>query len=259
MRPLLLVLLLPLLCRAETPAAIRPGEFFQYRVNWGVLLGVGEIKIAAPEAEASSPVQRVTIDTASHGLARMLYPYVNHAEVSLDRTSGALRSIQESGTGFCKSDSSTEFDYTKNLATHVDRADPRESRSLALPSDHPVDLISALLATRHWRAQPGDQCTALAVFDGQLYPVTLYAIRVETINTHAGRQKALLIIPRMDPKEARGLFKRGGEIKVWVTQDDDPQPVRMQLKLNFGTATLQLVAHTLPSAAASTVATVPVP
>jgi hypothetical protein len=38
----------------------------------------------------------------------------------------------------------------------------------------------------------------------------------------------------------KGIFKRGGEIKVWISQGDAKLPVKMQLKLRFGMAVLWL-------------------
>ena len=85
----------------------------------------------------------------------------------------------------------------------------------------------------------------LAEVDGP--PVTLTAVRLETIRTRAGEQSALLIVPSMAPGQERGMFKRGGEVKVWISQGNDPQPVKMQITLSFGTGTLYLVEHTAPA------------
>ncbi len=60
-----------------------------------------------------------------------------------------------------------------------------------------------------------------------------------------GKFQALRIVPRMDKETPRGLFARGGEIKVWISQGEKPLPVRMQLKLKYGTATLLLQEHTI--------------
>ena len=48
-------------------------------------------------------------------------------------------------------------------------------------------------------------------------------------------------------KNPKGLFKRGGEIKVWIAQDGSRLPVKMQLKLNFGSATLSLSGYEPPA------------
>jgi len=79
-----------------------------------------------------------------------------------------------------------------------------------------------------------------------LYPVTLYAEGYDQVRTPQGDKRALRLVPRMDTVEPRGIFKRGGEIKVWVSQDGDRQPVKMQLKLKFGTAMLTLMEHKSP-------------
>ena len=58
---LLILALLPL--RAEPLALIRAGESFRYRLNWGVLIGVGEIRIDAAQPGASTDgTRKVSID-----------------------------------------------------------------------------------------------------------------------------------------------------------------------------------------------------
>jgi hypothetical protein len=47
-------------------------------------------------------------------------------------------------------------------------------------------------------------------------------------------------------KDPKGLFKRGGEIKVWIAQDGSRLPVKMQLQLKFGSATLSLSGYQPP-------------
>jgi hypothetical protein len=44
-------------------------------------------------------------------------------------------------------------------------------------------------------------------------------------------------------KNPKGLFKRGGQIKVWIAQDGSRLPVKMQLKLKIGSATLLLAKY----------------
>ena len=60
-----------------------------------------------------------------------------------------------------------------------------------------------------------------------------------------GDFKTLVLVPRMD-KDPKGLFKKDGQIKVWIAQDGTHRPVKMQLKLNFGPASLLLSSYTAP-------------
>jgi len=57
-----------------------------------------------------------------------------------------------------------------------------------------------------------------------------------------GKYQTLVISPRME-KNPKGLFTRGGQIKVWIAQDESHLPVKMQLQLKIGSATLTLVEH----------------
>jgi hypothetical protein len=63
-----------------------------------------------------------------------------------------------------------------------------------------------------------------------------------------GRYKALVLVPRME-RDPKGVFKRGGEIKVWISQDAARLPIKMQLVLKYGTASLLLSGHKSPPAA----------
>ncbi len=59
------------------------------------------------------------------------------------------------------------------------------------------------------------------------------------MRTSLGTYHTLVLVPRME-QNPRGIFKRGGEIKVWISQQGQKLPVKMQLKLKFGAATLLL-------------------
>ena len=82
-------------------------------------------------------------------------------------------------------------------------------------------------------------------FGRDFYPLSIHAEGYEEVRTPMGKYKTLVLVPRME-KDPKGLFKRGGEIKVWIAQDGSRLPVKMQLKLNFGSATLLLSSYQAP-------------
>jgi hypothetical protein len=74
------------------------------------------------------------------------------------------------------------------------------------------------------------------IFDNHIYPLTLHATGYEKIATAtAGEQEALLVIPKMETNP-RGIFKRGGSIRVWLARDEQRLPVRFEVKVAVGTA-----------------------
>ncbi len=249
--PRLLFLLLffssPLLAAPFT--AIRDGEKFTYRVGFAIFGHAGDIIISGRnDASAGHPRIRVTADTRSRGIVRGLYEFDNKAEAVIDPETGRLLSVHESGADPKRStDSDFVLDYDKRVATYTDRVRPERSGEVPLPAGtDPLDLISALIQTREWNLKPGEKRDLVVQFTRDLYAITITAEGYEEVRTPMGRYKTLVLVPRME-KNPKGMFKRGGEIKVWIAQDGSRLPVKMQLKLNFGTAQLLLSSYTPPA------------
>jgi hypothetical protein len=110
----------------------------------------------------------------------------------------------------------------------------------------PIDLISALVQTRDWNLKPGEKRDVIVQFGRDFYPLSIYAEGYEEVRTPMGKYQTLVLVPRMD-NNPKGLFKKGGEIKVWIAQDGSRLPVKMQLKLKFGSATLALSSYKAPA------------
>ena len=122
-----------------------------------------------------------------------------------------------------------------------------------------MDLISALVQTRRWEIKTGDSRDVLVHFGPELFPVTIHAEGIEEVDTPLGDFKALVLSPRMEKEPPRGIFKRGGKISVWVAQSGERLPVKMQLQLGFGSATLTLSEYTPPTTPAVAVKPEPKP
>jgi hypothetical protein len=46
----------------------------------------------------------------------------------------------------------------------------------------------------------------------------------------------------------RGLFKKGGSVRVWISRDERHLPVMFEVSMGFGTGTAELAQYTPPSA-----------
>jgi len=239
---LLLLLCLPGCVLAAPFVAIRDGESFTYKVGFAIFSHAGDITISGQDDPADK-VNRiaVTVDTRSRGFVRGLYEFDNTAVAHIDKPSGRLLSVTETGSDPKRPiDSEFVIDYASRQATYTDRV--RKERSLELPlpeGGDPIDLISALVQTRDWTLKPGEKRDLVVQFGRDFYPISLHAENYEEVRTPMGKFKTLLLVPRME-KNPKGLFNRGGEIKVWIAQDGSRLPVKMQLKLKFGSATLLL-------------------
>lgn len=237
----LLLLCLPCLACAAPFTAFRDGETFTYKVGFAIFPHAGDLIISARDHKQDGlEVMSVTTETRSQGFVREFYAFDNLAEVVIAKATGRMLQVKESGgTKKRPTDTETVFDYTARVARHTDRIRPGRSGEIPIPEGEPVDLISALVQTRDWNLKPGEKRDLLVQFGRDFYPLSIYADRYEDVRTPLGTYKTLLLVPRME-KDPKGLFKKGGEIKVWISQDASSLPVKMQLKLNFGSATLLL-------------------
>ncbi len=235
------IFLFPALLAAAPFTGFRDGESFTYRVGFSIFYHAGDIVInARSEKHDAATWMTVTTDTRSRGFVRGLYAFDNHAEVRIDQATGRLDSVKESGADpKHASDSETTFDYAKRVGHYVDRARPERTADFDIPEGDPLDLISALVQTRDWNLKPGEKRDVLVHFGSDLYEIVITAEGYEEVTTPLGKYQTLALVPRME-KNPKGLFKRGGEIKVWISQDANRLPVKMQLVLKFGTATLSL-------------------
>jgi len=246
-RKLLLSLLGPACAFAAPFTAIRDGESFTYKVGFALFSHAGDIEISGAKAAGADDHIAVTVDTRSRGFVRGVYEFDNKAVADIERPTGRLLRVTETGADPKRPiDSEFVVDYATRTATFTDRVRSERGRSLALPEGgDPLDLISALVQTRDWNLKPGEKHDLVVQFGRDFYPISIYAEGYEEVRTPLGRYRTLVLVPRME-QNPKGLFKRGGEVKVWIAQDGSRLPVKMQLKLNFGSATLLLAEYQPP-------------
>ena len=237
----LLCLLLPCLATAAPFTAFKDGETFTYRCGLLVFSRAGEITIAARDQTFDGKsVMSVTTDMHTRGFARSFYAYDNKAEVIIEKASGRPLQVKESGNEPKRAtDTQLSLDYATRIATYTDRVRTERSAEITIPEGDPVDLISALVQTRDWKLKPGEKRDLLVQFGRDFYPLSIMAESYEEVHTPLGTYNTLVLAPRME-KDPKGMFKKGGEVKVWISQDASSLPVKMQLKLGVVTATLLL-------------------
>lgn len=230
---------------------LREGEQLTYRVSWAVVAGAGEIKIEAQPSPANPQQLLVTSTTATRGAAKWLLPFQARAEAVFDLATGRMLSLAETATTRAKpTDRTITFDYAKREANYLKRVPPEPARTLPMPAGDPVDLIMALLQTRTWNLNPGEKRDALVIFDDDFYELTIHALRYEQVRTPAGKFETLVLEPRMEKTPAKGMFKRGSTVKVWIAQNDHKLPVQFEVEFKIGTGTAVLAAYRPPASSA---------
>jgi hypothetical protein len=242
----LLALALPALLHAET--ALQPGEELTYSVRWAVLPAAGQIRIAAAQHVANGePRLSIATSTETRGLARRLMSFQAHSESIYDVRSGRLITLQESSTARAKHiDYSITFDHDNHQAL-FSRGETHPPRALELPEGDPADLITTLMKTRLWDLKVGEARDVLVSFRDEFYELTVHAVKMESVKTSLGEFETLVLEPRMEKSPPKGMFKRGANVRVWVSQDQARLPVRFQVDFKVGTGIATLVKYVPPT------------
>ncbi len=247
LRTLLLLPLLALVANAA-PVSFADGERFNFRVSWGLFSEAAEIAIAArAEQSAGLPQIRVTTTTSTRGLVRKLYSFDGRAESVFDATDGRmLAAVATTSAKKKKTHAMAVFDYAAASVRYEDYLRPHRSTNIPLPAGQPMDLITSLIESRAWNLKVGDRRPTTVMFDDEFYDLTLVAEKLERVETPTGGYDALVIVPLME-KDPKGMFKRGGTVRVWISQDEKHLPVKLEVSLKYGTGTAWLTDYRPPS------------
>jgi len=243
---------------AATGPVLTAGESLTFRVSWGIFHRAGEIAITAREATAadtSAKHLQVVTTTATRGLLRSFYPFDGEATLDFSPGQGRLQHAEaRTQARNRQTHASMQLDHAAGKARYTDHLDPERDTTLELPANDPLDFITSLIQIRHWHLAVGESRPTFVLFDDEIYALVITAEAVETISTPAGPRRALRLVPRM-PLEPRGMFRRDGEISVWVSDDEERVPLGFEVRVKVGTARATLIHHTLnpiPPADAST-------
>ena len=247
-----LLILMPATVLHSEPIALGDGEKLEYRVAWGIFSNAGEITVAASTEKIFGEARtdtRVLTNIATSGLVRKLYTLEVKGNSLFDGRDGRiLKTEATSIEGKKRTHTKAVFDYDNSIMRFENFIRPEKSATLPLPATNTMDLITALVQTRAWDMKPGDKRPLMAIFEDQLYDLVVTAVGYEKVKAPWGTVNTLVLVPEPTPgTELKGMFKKGGSVRVWISQDERRLPVKLQIGLPYGTATANLVKHTPPA------------
>jgi hypothetical protein len=232
--------------------ALSSGEVLKYRVRWGIFTNAGTIEVSAHKEEvAGLPQIRIDTHTNTRGLVRALYAFDGDGQSIFDGRDGRLLAI---GAWSANSKKTTKtmaiFDYESGKVHYADYINPKNNRELDIPPGNAMDLITSLIETRRWDLRPGDRVPTTIMFGKDFYDVVVVADSYAKVHVPLGDFETIVLVPKMETNP-RGLFKRGGSVRVWISRDERHLPVMFEVSVGFGTGTAELSQYTPPTDEAS--------
>src|SRR6185369_3944502 len=109
----------------------------------------------------------------------------------------------------------------------------------AIPNSEVVDILSGLYYLRNRQLQVGKSET-VHIYDSDTYAaVPLDVLQRETIRLpDLSEVTSLVIQPKL---KTDGIFKRTGDIRIWLSDDEYRVPVKIVTSIALGTVTAELV------------------
>lgn len=209
------------------------------------LISIFGLPVGSAELEARHDKGEIwlTLRVKSNAAITPIFPVDNIVETRY--ISGRfimIRIIQQEGT--FRSDQGFTINQGKKRVTWTDNIGGR-SLTTSVSSDEVIDTLSGIYLLRSRQLQVGVAET-LHIFDSEIYAdVPVEILRRETIRLPNFTKIDTLVIRPL--QKTPGLFRRTGDVLIWMTDDANKVPVKIVTSVALGTVTVELMsAESMP-------------
>ncbi|REJ82951.1 MAG: DUF3108 domain-containing protein [Bacteroidetes bacterium] len=222
--------------RAHKNEAFKPGEILDFRIHYGFVdAGVATLEVKKETQKIGGRDCYHVIGTGrSVGAFDWFFKVRDRYESVIDMHSMIpwlfIRRISEGG--YVKNQN-VSFNHFKDSATS-------EKATIAIP-EYTQDLISAFYYARTLdfsNAKEGDVFPITGYLDDEIIPLNLKVLGRETIKSKKGSFKCVKLRPML--QEGR-VFKEQESMTIWVSDDKNRIPVRVQTDILVGSIKMDLV------------------
>lgn len=147
-----------------------------------------------------------------------------------------LRFVRNVNEGGFKIFADVKFDRNKKEAVN-------EKKKKYAITDCTQDVLSAIYFARNIdynKHKPGDKIPFSMFLDDSLYSVYIKYLGKEEMQTRNGKYKCIKIVPLLIEGT---MFKGGEKMTIWVSDDDNHIPVRIESPILIGSIKVDLVEH----------------
>jgi hypothetical protein len=236
--------LMPSFAQALPVTAFEPGERLEYVLKWaGIAAGDSVMEIVEGDYVEGAFTFRVISTAKSRSLVDLVYKVRNRYETHIHPFDGLTRryvfNMRERGK---KEKRLLLFDQENHSVTRI-RLKKKSTQTQdyeILPQTH--DNLSALYALRNENLQLGDSITYRVFESRKNWELVIDVIAEEELEVKAGRFRTVVVHPKL---KFEGIFRRKGELHVYMTDDQWHIPVLMKSEVSMGSINAELVRFSL--------------
>ena len=219
-----------------------PGEHIEYRVHYGFLNAAEAIVDVSPTLYKVNerPCYRVNVDGRTVG-AFALVTKVRDTWRSYIDTNAILP--QKFYTSLRENNYRKEENITFNHLNNTVRAEERTERDVFHVPDNVHDVVSSYYFVRtidFSKLSIGQVVEVPAFYDDTVYNMKVKYRGKDVIKTKFGRINVLKLTPIMPPN---GFFKGDDAIKIWVSDDANKIPLKVEVELAIGSLDMDIRHH----------------
>jgi len=234
MKKLLAIIMFFALGDAFSQDAFKTGEFFKFRIHYGVV-NAGYATLEIKDAvKNNKKVHHVVGKGYTTGMTKFFFKVNDNYESYFDKATGKpyqyVRKIDEGGY---KKDQEGFFNQDKNTVLVKDYKHKTE-KTISV-TENVQDIVSVFYYLRNHpsvdKLKVGEAITVDMFFDDEVTKFKLKFIGREDISTKFGTISTMIFRPLV---QAGRVFKEQESLTVWISDDDNKVPVRIKASLAVG-------------------------
>lgn len=219
---------------------INSGETLKYRIHYG-FINAGYATLTTQKVDyKGSPHMYVKGVGQGSGAVNVFFKvhdiYESYIDLASEQPSFYIRNVRE---GSYRRNFASTFNHAQNSVALQNRMNG-ETKTYNVPNDI-QDMLSSFYYLRNLssaRLQVGSQVKMNVWIDDEVYPFLMKVVGTDVIKTNFGKIKALKIIPSV---MSGRVFKDKEGVTMWVSDDRNHVPVRIQAQLMVGSLKADLV------------------
>ncbi len=208
-------------------------EKFTYQISmFGIPIGNAELEATNDNGEIL-----ITLRVKSNAAISNIYPVDNIVETRHVNGKFILTKIRQQEGSF-KSDEEFTINLRKKRVSSFSNSNGR-NQITTVPTDEVLDTLSGLYYLRNRQLQVGNT-EFLHVFDSEVYEdVPVEILRKETVRLPNFTLVDTIVIQPL--QKSAGIFRRTGDLLIWMTDDGFKVPVKIVTSVVLGRITAELV------------------
>ncbi|MDD9887776.1 MAG: DUF3108 domain-containing protein [Candidatus Marinimicrobia bacterium] len=224
-----IILLFSLTMAEDVPFKV--GESLKYSAEFNMVpVGVAELNVTAIESINNIEAYHVYFSARTRGLADQLFKIRDRIDIWMDKSelfTHRLKKDINEGSYHKKID--VKFDYDQSIAK-------TETKEVEID----FKARDSFSMFYYLRTIPliENKVMSFSSYEGRrIVHYNLQMTGKETVRTPLGTMSCKVVRPF---REGKNLFKNQGDMQIWISDDERRLPVKIQIKMKFGSMTLLL-------------------